>query len=323
MHIVLVHLEKMPALKYGGTERVVEALCQGYLELGHQVSLIALKGEGELPRDLNFIDLTAHFGDNAKSFSFLELIPKSADIVHFQLPMGQDEMNLKGVPYICTMHGNMTENDKLSSLPNNMVFVSSNHAKRHERRHFVYNGLIEDRYKLNPIELSKRDYFSFLGKVSLKRKGIKGAKFIASNLKTPLYVGGGRGLPFGNTKYLGEINDEQKSDFLGKSKALLFPILWEEPFGLVMIEAMFCGTAVFALERGSVSEVLGLKGAADLFLTAENENDLLEEIKKFSYSVPPEKYREYAIRHFSYKKMCLSYLLKYKLIISGKNLKDN
>ncbi len=312
MHVVLIHFEKVPVRLYGGTERVIESLAKGLVEAGHRVSLIALKGDYEL-EGVEFLDLD-RFGSDAKNpINALALIPKNADVVHFHLPVYEQECNQRGIPYVCTLHGNEDLNPQ--GLPKNTIFLTNNHASRHGRTHFVFNGLDASKAPLQKSDISKRNYFSFLGRASLKRKGLHLAKPLCRSLQVPLHVGGGKGLSWFNTKFLGHLNDDEKYKLLGDSRALLFPILWEEPFGLVLIESMFCGTPVFALKRGSVPEVLGGSGSAGLNIIADTVEELKHKIVDFSYEHTPEEYRQYAIENFSYKTMTTNYLEKYKLAI--------
>ncbi len=318
MHIVQIHLSEVPVMHYGGTERVVEGLCRAFLTLGHRVTLIALKGDGPPIPGVHFKDLSV-FGKRATADAYQELIPEDADIVHFHLPFNQDEV-FKSHPYVCTQHGNLRPDEDLKLLPKNTIFVSRNHAERHGRKSFVYNGLDPERIPLSIQSLDSRKYFAFLGKASLKRKGLHLAKPLAKKLGFPLHVGGKWGLGFWNTKYLGELDDVGKFKLLGGARGLLFPILWEEPFGLVLIEAMFAGTPVFALERGSVSEVLGLEGSQDLFIKASTIEELEEKMRNFHFSCDPMAYRAYASKYFTHMKMSEAYLSYYERVIRGEAL---
>jgi glycosyltransferase involved in cell wall biosynthesis len=318
MHIVQIAHEPIPISLYGGTERIIENLCLGLTTLGHKVTLVSFKGDYTL-EGVEFKDL-GQFSKAEANSRFLELIPEDADILHFHLPMGQDQMELKGIPYICTLHGNLQEGENLDKLPNNTVCISENHATRHNRTTFVYNGLDESKIPLYEKSFQDAEYFSFLGKASLKRKGLHLAKKIAKTFKTPLHIGGGKGLSLFGSKYLGYVNNDEKAKLLGESKALLFPILWEEPFGLVMIEAMFAGTPVFALRRGSVPEVLGQPGSDDLFIIEDTVEQLIEAIRNYS-PCTPNRYRQYAIQYFSKQVMCEKYLNVYTDVCSGKEIR--
>ncbi len=319
MHIVQITHEPLPITFYGGIERIIENLCTGLTELNHKVTLICYKGDYQIPH-VTFKDLgPLHSAKTKTPEHFLKLIPEDADIIHFHLPLNQDQIDLKGKPYICTLHGNLQDHQDPYQLPVNTVCISQNHASRHKRNTFVYNGLDQEKIPLCPTNYGQAKYFSFLGKASLKRKGLHLAKNISKNLKMPLHVGGGRGLSFFNTKYLGPLNDHQKYKLLGNSRALLFPILWDEPFGLVMIEAMFSGTPVFALDRGSVPEVLGQDGHQNLFLFEKTDQQLSKKIPQYIPS-SPQAYRDYAISHFSKKTMCLNYLELYEKVLNKEKL---
>lgn len=307
MHIVQLHHERIPVSQYGGTERIVETLCRNLIDLGHKVTLICFKGDFEIP-GVNFIDLMSLGSKEAADKDYIKLVPKDADIVHFHLPRAElDSLDLP-CPYICTMHGNEDDEERRKNLPKNVIGISRNHAERHGLEKFVYNGLDFPKSLLNTEY--PRVGFSFLGKASLKRKGLHNAKKVCRVLKESLKVGGGRGLSFGRTRYLGHLDDEGKYRLLARTKALLFPIEWEEPFGLVMIEAMACGTPVFAFERGSVPEVLGLPGSEGLFIQADRNRTMITRIQNFSYP-DPVKVREYVDRYFTGRIMTENYLKRY------------
>lgn len=316
MHIVQVHHEKVPVRHYGGTERVIEALATELVQAGHRVTLMCYKGDYEIP-GVELIDFSKMSKQEAQSH-FVPHIPKDADLVHYHVPAGQDEY-ASDIPYLCTLHGN---EDDLEKLPKNTVCISKNHAERHGRKTFVYNGLIEKDIPLTNSSLSTREYFSFLGKASLKRKGLHNAKEIAKAYKTPLHVGGGKGFSlFGSVKYLGSVDNDQKYKLLGNSKGLLFPIEWEEPFGLVMIEAMFSGAPVFAFDRGSVAEVLGQEGHQNMFPIGKSCQELIQKIKDYSFdSVSPQAIRDYAAAHFSAKKMMEGYVAVYERLLAGEEI---
>jgi hypothetical protein len=320
MHVVIVQFEPVPVKLYGGTERVVVALAQGLLALGHRVTLLSLPGDYTLS-GVNFIDLSQLGSSACDGKSFRSLLPEDVDVIHFNLSIGQDQLDLPA-PYVCTVHGNLLESEDLGKLPKNSIFVSGNHAKRHKREAFVYNGLIGSQIPLASSGLRERGHFAFLGRASLKRKGLAGAKRLAKKAQIPLLVGGGRGISLSSAvKFLGHLDDQQKFELLGGAKALLFPILWEEPFGLVMIEALFSGTPIFALGRGSVPEVFGQSGAGS-FLGgyADNEEELFNLMMEYDYTVDPKLLRDYASDHFTHHVMSKRYEVYYRRVISGEEL---
>ena len=308
MHIVQIYHSPVPVKLYGGMERVIESLCEGLLALGHKVTLICYTGDYKI-KGVDFRPLD-EFSNTEAIARWPELLPKNYDVLHFHVPMSQDDLDL---PYVMTMHGNLQEHQSSKDLPKNSIFLTENHAKRHGGSNFVFNGLNPENIPLGPKK--REPYFSFLGRSSLKRKGLHLAKQFAKQHKTLLKVGGGRGLSFFGTKYLGHLNNQQKYDLLGNSKAFLFPILWEEPFGLVLIEAMFCGTPIFALSRGSVPELLGGELENKAFLQASRLEELIQKSQTFSFDISPEDIRSYAEKRFSHIQMCEGYLSYYKKLI--------
>ena len=317
MHIVQVYHAKVPVSLYGGMERVIESLIEGFLELGHRVTLISFKGDYSIP-GINFIDLDRYSSMEEANEKFIELIPQDADVVHFHLPLTFENFPF---PYVCTMHGNLLPHEDKSKLHENIIFLCRNHAERHGKKKYVFNGLNPKEIPMNAQSLGKRDYFAFLGRAGLKRKGLHLAKKIAKSMKTKLKIGGGRGFGwFGRYEFLGHIDNQQKFNLLQNAKALLFPILWEEPFGLVMIEAMFCGTPVFALNHGSVSEVLGQPGGENLFIKADDFDQLKASVSQANFDQNPNEIRKYAEKYFTHLKMCEGYLKYYHDAMTNSSL---
>lgn len=241
MNIVIVDRgNKIPAKKYGGTERVIWGLGYELNKMGHQVTFIVPSGSS-----CNFGNVIAYDPE----INLNQLIPKNTDIVH----MNFIPLNELHYPHLITMHGNAKKNDV---FPLNTVFVSKNHAKRNNSEIYVYNGLLWDDYP--KIDLTKnRDYLHFLAKASWKIKNLSGAAKIAVKSKNKLQVLGGEKWKMYNLKrkplytlnpkikYLGQVDNFQKMEAMQHSKGLLFPVIWDEPFGLAMIESLYAGCPVF------------------------------------------------------------------------------
>lgn len=293
-------------------ERVIEELSLGLVEMGHKVTLISYPGYRKLP-GVNFINMLEKFSRHEADTRYLELIPDDADILHFHIPMGQDKLDL---PYLMTFHGNLSEDQDKSELPKNTIFISRDHAQRHGGEEFIYHGYNPELIPFSSKSLRERDCFAFLGRGSLKRKGLHLAKKIAKKFKTPLHIGGKRGFSWMGTQYLGHLNNDQKYQLLGRSKALLFPILWEEPFGLVQIEAMFCGASVMALSRGSVPEVLGQESGDKMFFHHKTLEEILEIPETWENDIDPWDIRQYAEKNFSHRVMCENYCRAYREVLS-------
>lgn len=249
MHIVLVNESKIPALQYGGTERIVQWLAQSFVARGHRVTLIALPGS-------KLDGVTCISAVNAKQA--LHAIPNDADVVHFH---GWEPTEAPDVPWLFTLHGNTTQPEK---LPTNTVCISNDHARRHQRSVMVYNGIDPQEFVYQPI---KQDYLLFFSKIRRRVKGARRALTLAANVQSPLVMVGGYRSDLLKTggwldswrsgvRVVGEAGGATKAKWFSDAKALLFPIDWEEPFGLVLMEALVSGTPVIATQRGSVSELI-------------------------------------------------------------------
>ncbi len=298
MKVALVHNRKFPVTLYGGTERVIWWLAKGLTGLGIDVQLICQQGS---------------------HCPFAEVIPfdfslnpetkiKCVDLFHyFSTPDFVPQR-----PYVVTIEGN----GKLSEifLPNT-VFVSRDHAQRHGAICFVYNGLDPDDYLYCE---SKEPYLIFLGKASWRVKNIAGAIRIARKSGRPLKVLGGSRLLFKNWRgisWQGWVGGETKKRLICSSSALLFPILWDEPFGIAIVEALVSGTPVLASNRGSIPELIG-EGVGFI---CSSESDFLKGIERLD-CLNPQHCRDWAVDRFHYLKMARSYLALYDLVLKGGSL---
>src|SRR5246127_4505821 len=274
--------ESVPPKLYGGTERVVAWLVDELVELGHDVTLFASgdsRTKGELhpvwPRALRLgrkgVD------PNAACTVLLEAIAKRArdfDVIHapidgLPLPL----LSRLGVPFVTTMHGRLDLpglSEVLRQFPG-AGFVSISDHQRLPLPEANWTATIPHGLPANNFRpcFDQGSYLAFLGRLTAK-KGPEDAIRIARAAGMPLRIAAK--IPRGETAYfkkqlephidgravhlVGEVDEAKKQPFLAGAAALLFPIDWPEPFGLVMIEAMACGTPVIAYRSGSVPEVV-------------------------------------------------------------------
>lgn len=301
---VLIFLKnKIPSLLYGGTERVIWYLGKELNKMGHSVTFLVNEG--------SYCDFAKVLIYNP-NLSLESQIPEYIDIVHINDDYFTEEISK---PLVVTIHGN-PEN---SSLHPNSIFVSKNHANRYNSDNFVHNGLDWDAYK-KPDLASRRVSFHFLGNAAWKVKNVKGAINIIKKSKTEklAVMGGTRWHPNTFTvnnkiSFLGMVDDTKKAEVMSKSKGLLFPVTWHEPFGLAITESLFYGCPVFGSTFGSLPELV----AKDVGFLSNSEDELVDAISN-SENFSKEKCSSYAVEEFNSKKMAIRYLEKYETVLNKK-----
>ncbi len=280
--------EAVPPKLYGGTERVVAYLTDALVELGHEVTLFA-SGDSSTKAFLSpvwprALRLDPSVKDHLVPMIMqLETVARRAhefDVVHSHIDyLGFPLLRRLGTPSLTTLHGrlDLPELSALYRLYGDVPVVSISDSQRVPlpQANFiatVFHGLPKD---LLVKGEGSGGYLAFLGRIS-PEKAPDAAIRIAARAGIPLKIAAKVDLvdreyfkttiePLlgqSDVEFIGEIREDQKQEFLGNAAGLLFPIAWREPFGLVMIEAMACGTPVVAFNNGSVPEVLenGLTG---------------------------------------------------------------
>jgi glycosyltransferase involved in cell wall biosynthesis len=280
--------EAVPPKLYGGTERVISWLTEELVEMGHDVTLFA-SGDSITHAKLNpmwpkALRLDGSVRDPyALHMAMIENVCRQAtdfDVVHFHLDYYPfSVMSRQQVPFVTTLHGrlDLPEHQPVFDAFSSVPVVSISNAQRrpiHQANWVdtIYHGLPKE--LLTPKQTEPK-YLAFLGRISPEKR-VDRAIRIAERCGLPLKVAAKIDradedffndeikslMELPHVEFIGEIGDHQKSDFLSGAIALLVPIDWPEPFGLVMIEAMACGTPVIAYNRGSVPEVIedGLTG---------------------------------------------------------------
>jgi glycosyltransferase involved in cell wall biosynthesis len=273
--------ESVPPVAYGGTERVVANLVEELIDLGHEVTLFS-SGDSRCRAEIvpvcpRALRLDARCRDHlAWHVLLIERVMQQADrfdIVHFHTGHLHFPIARRlGVPHVTTMHGRLDFAElaplhvEFSEVP--LVSISNSQREPLPEANWVAtipHGLADT---LRP-STAPGSYFAFLGRIC-PEKGIDRAIHIATALNQPLKVAAKVDpadvryfeqeikplLDNPLIEFIGEIGEDQKSEFLGQARALLFPIDWPEPFGLVMIESLACGTPVVAFRNGSVPEII-------------------------------------------------------------------
>jgi glycosyltransferase involved in cell wall biosynthesis len=331
--------ESVPPKLYGGTERVVSWLTEELVSLGHAVTLFA-SGDSVTSAQLvalgrRGIRLTRPSPDPAiATAALLDAVAQGSrgfDVIHSHLDwVHLPLLQCLQVPFLTTLHGRL-------DLPNialvgerfpNAPFVSISHSQRTAAQDLNWLANIYHGLPLSLFSFTERpeEYLAFLGRID-PEKGPDVAIRVAHAAGLPLRIAAK--IPRGQNRYfqetikpliegdgahfVGEVNDLQKQDLLGKALALLFPINWPEPFGLVMIEAMACGTPVIAWPRGSVPEVMedGVTG-----FIVESEADAVAAIGRARH-LDRRRIRETFETRFSSRRMAEAYLESYGILSKG------
>jgi len=332
--------ESVPPTLYGGTERVVSYLIEELVRQGHEVTLFA-SGDSQtsarlvpgcpralwsdptcretLPHHVRLVDLVAR---EAQRF----------DVIHFHL----DYLHFPMVdripcPTVTTLHGRLHPPDEqplFEAFPEVLLVSISNDQRRPipcaNWQGTVYHGLPRD---LHTFREAPGSYLAFLGRLS-PEKGIEQAVEIAGRSGLPLRVAAKiypeerpyyeqileplfRASPW--VEFVGEVGGRTKDEFLGNARALLFPINWAEPFGLVMIEAMACGTPIIAFRRGSVPEVMtdGVTG-----FVVDNVDEAVRAVDQVA-TLSRHACRQVFLKRFDAARMARDYLEVYRKQIAG------
>jgi glycosyltransferase involved in cell wall biosynthesis len=273
--------ESVPPKLYGGTERVVHFLTEALVDLGHDVTLFA-SGDSTtraelvagVPAALRLKDCEDPIAPHVAMIEDVIARADDFDVLHFHTDyLGYSLARRQSVPYVTTMHGRLdtAELEPIFRTFPESPLISISDAQRDPHpdanwRGTVYHGLPLGLYRAYP---GRGDYLAFVGRISPEKR-VDRAVEIAKRLGMPLKIAAkisSKDRDYFEDKikplfadplveFVGEIGEAEKNAFLGGAAALLFPIDWPEPFGLVMIEAMACGTPVVAFRCGSVPEVM-------------------------------------------------------------------
>ncbi len=316
MKILLFHPTLLPAPKYGGVERVVIWLARGLVERGHEVWVAAYPGS-QLPPGVRFLEISP---DDRSAEVLLTRLPAGVEMVHFMAPPEKRAKEQLACAQVLTVHGNGQAGEE---FPRNTVFLSQDHAKRHGATCFVYNGIDPEEYEFSPK--FKEDWFLFFSKTQWRVKNVSGAVSLCLEAGASLRIAGGD-RPYGlralcaihpRLKWEGSVGGPKKNFLLSHAKALVFPVIWPEPFGLAVVEALVSGTPVFGSRVGSLPELVGPEVGALLSTRAE-WIDMLRSPARFD----PEKCRAWVKDKFHFRQMALGYEEVYKKVLAGETLNE-
>lgn len=328
--------ESVPPKLYGGTERVVHFLTEALVDLGHDVTLFASADSVTrarlIPGAPRALRLDTECREQiAPHVAMVERVMRQAgefDVIHFHVDyLGFALGSRSRVPHVTTQHGRMDipEIEPLFRLYPDEPQVSISEAQRAPLPFAnwlatVYHGLPADLYRLQP---APGKYLAFLGRISPEKR-VDRAVEIARRLDLPLKIAAKVGkededyyqqqikplFADPRVEYIGEIGENDKQEFLGNASALLFPVDWPEPFGLVMTEAMACGTPVIAFRCGSVPEVMedGVSG----FVVDSVEQAVA--LAPRALQIPRPRVRAYFESRFLADRMARDYLAVYEAL---------
>lgn len=274
----------LPPQRYGGIEVVVSLLTEGLVARGHDVTLFA-SGDSRTEAHLSYVFARAPF-EQIEHGGHLEVVHSLAayakvrefDVVHDHDGLASRAMGalchrLLGTPVVATLHGpaDAVTQEALSSLRNDLSFIAISDYQRQGFPDLHFVGTIPNATDVEhmPFSAEKEGYFLFIGRM-IADKGAHTAVRVARELGVRLILAGkvneGPEREFyatevepylsENIHFRGEVDHDTKMELYKRARCTLFPIQWPEPFGLVMIESLACGTPVIAMRHGSVPEVI-------------------------------------------------------------------
>jgi glycosyltransferase involved in cell wall biosynthesis len=334
----------IPPRKYGGTERIIHHLTEGLAERGYEVTLFA-SGDSKTKAKLKSVTKESLIKRNIpwfdwwwNTFNHSVAFEKASefDIVHCHWNiLGAYFQRFIKTPVLFTFHNTPLPSDHRWKIFEyykkdlNVVFISKkqkeNSPVRFKKEWVVYNGIDIKKF---PFGEKPKNFFLWAGRIS-PAKGTHTAVEIAEKLGLNLLIGGQLQPMYKDyfekkikprlsrkIKYIGELTQKQLAKLYKEAKALIYPIEWEEPFGLVVVESMACGTPVIAFERGSMMEVI--KNGKTGFVVKDAKG-AIQAVRKIN-GIKRADCRRWVEENFTIEKMVSNYEKVYNEIITGKKL---
>jgi glycosyltransferase involved in cell wall biosynthesis len=330
-------IESVPPKHYGGTERIVSYLTEELVRAGHDVTLFAsgdsITRARLIPACRGSLRLNKHCVDHlAHHLVMMDQVLEHArnfDVIHFHTDyLHFPVARYVPVPHVTTLHGRLDlpdlipVYDRFRDIP--VISISNAQRKPLPWANWagtIYHGLPPDLFRFQP---NPGTYLAFLGRISPEKRADRAIE-IAKRAGMPLKIAAKVDrvdkryfkrvveplLDASHVEWVGEISDREKDDFLGNAYALLFPIDWPEPFGLVMIEAIACGTPVIAYDGGAVPEVI--KDGQTGFI-AKNLEDAADAVHRVS-EISRTHCRKIFEKRFTVTRMARDYVRIYRRTI--------
>jgi glycosyltransferase involved in cell wall biosynthesis len=330
--------ESVPPRWYGGTERIVAYLTDELVRMGHDVTLFATGDSTTRARLVSVCPQALRLDPSCRDYLawHILMVERAAqragehDLLHFHIgPIHHPVVRRLGVPHLTTLHGrlDLPELQCLYREFTDAPVISISDAQRAPLPDARWAGTVPHGLPIHLHRFHARggEYFAFLGRISPEKR-VDRAIAIAKALGRPLRIAAKVDkadveyferdirplLDDPLVTFIGEIGESDKDAFLGGAAALLFPVDWPEPFGLVMIEALACGTPVVAFRCGSVPEVIDHGVTGFVVDTLDEAIDAAAWIAHIDRRVCRETFE----RRFTTRRMALDYLEIYERIVS-------
>jgi glycosyltransferase involved in cell wall biosynthesis len=327
----------VPPARYGGTELFIAQLAEGLKKLGFDVVVYA-NGESHLTTEVRWLYEKSQWPIDGELYANIKDINHTswavrdawddADIIHLNNVPGLPFSRFEGPAFVYTIHHphNKILSEFYEYYPQVQYVSISHFQQKHEKMQqirTIHHGVDMSRY---PLQSAKGDYLAFLGRIA-PLKGTHNAIEVALKTGIPLKIAGEVQPIFRDyyesqikpkvdgkfIEYIGEADLATKNELLGNARAMLFPIQWNEPFGLVMIESMAKGTPVIAFPGGAVPEVVknGVSGQV-----CHSIDEMVQAVRELDGRFDPTQVRKYAEDNFSVERMVREYGELYKQIES-------
>jgi glycosyltransferase involved in cell wall biosynthesis len=329
----------VPPKDYGGTELFVAQLAEGLQQQGIEVVVYA-NGDSTVNVERHWRYEHSQWPIKSDSEAWLKEMDHTSwavehaarhncELIHVQSALALTYPGITGLPTVLTLHGpNEAKLTELYHRYRDTYYVCISQAQSRKesmpRTRVIHHGIDLSQYRLYE---RKQNYLSFIGRIA-PIKGTHIAIEVAKRTGIPLKMAGEVQPLYRDyfeakikpeidgklVEYIGPANLESKNELLGNSMAMLFPIQWHEPFGLVMVEAMACGTPVLALPGGSVPEVVrdGVSG-----YVCRSVRELSKRALNLQFD--PASLRRYVEEHFSTQRMVAEYADLYREAVSGRD----